>query len=137
MFIIHVSCRPAEDTQGWIGYLGSVVKTSANYLPSQVTEMLNQGRDFAIARLPFSGLKSICAIARCLIDSCSLIVSCSLFSHFYLFLVLSLLLVPCSRIVPCSLIVTFLYFCHCYIFLVLSLLLVLCFHIVSCFIKII
>jgi len=56
--------KSSEETQqqGWMGYFGAALKTSANYLPTQVSEMLNQGRDFATARLPFSGLKSICAI---------------------------------------------------------------------------
>ena len=56
--------RPTEEPQGWMGYFGQALKTSANYLPSQVTEMFNQGRDFAQARLPFSGLKSVCTIAK-------------------------------------------------------------------------
>jgi autophagy-related protein 18 len=52
-----------EASQGWMGYFGQALKTSANYLPSQVTDMLNQGRDFAFARLPTSGLSNVCAIA--------------------------------------------------------------------------
>ena len=54
--------RLQEEPQGWMGYVGQALKTSANYLPSQVTEMFNQGRDFAVARLPFSGLHNVCAI---------------------------------------------------------------------------
>eukprot|EP00914_Ancora_sagittata_P018045 GHVO01035613.1.p1 GENE.GHVO01035613.1~~GHVO01035613.1.p1 ORF type:complete len:427 (+),score=26.57 GHVO01035613.1:132-1412(+) len=53
-----------EEPQGWMGYFGQALKTSATYLPSQVTEMFNQGRDFAIARLPFSGLKNVCALTN-------------------------------------------------------------------------
>lgn len=45
-----------------MGYVGQALKTSAQYLPTQVTEMFNQGRDFAIARLPATGLYSICAM---------------------------------------------------------------------------
>jgi len=45
-------------------YFGQAIRTSASYLPAQVTEMLSQGRDFAIARLPSAGLKSVCAIVR-------------------------------------------------------------------------
>lgn len=56
--------RPNEESQGWMGYFGQALKTSANYLPSQVTEMFNQGRDFAVARLPFSSLKNVCAITK-------------------------------------------------------------------------
>ncbi|KAK3593298.1 hypothetical protein CHS0354_031357 [Potamilus streckersoni] len=54
--------RPVEETQGWMGYLGQALKTSANYLPAQVTDMLNQGRSFATARLPNYGFKNVCAI---------------------------------------------------------------------------
>ncbi|XP_014801722.1 PREDICTED: WD repeat domain phosphoinositide-interacting protein 2-like isoform X2 [Calidris pugnax] len=36
---------------------------STSYLPSQVTEMFNQGRAFATVRLPFCGHKNICALA--------------------------------------------------------------------------
>jgi len=48
---------------GWMGYLGSALVKSANYLPSGVSEMLSQGRDFATVRLPFYGCKTICAVA--------------------------------------------------------------------------
>lgn len=53
----------ADEPQGWMGYVGQAIKTSANMLPSNMTEMFNQGRDHAIARLPFSGLKNVCALA--------------------------------------------------------------------------
>ncbi|XP_064606548.1 WD repeat domain phosphoinositide-interacting protein 2-like [Liolophura sinensis] len=55
--------RPHEEPQGWMGYFGQALKTSANYLPAQVTEMFNQGRSFAAARLPSSGLRNVCALA--------------------------------------------------------------------------
>jgi len=51
-----------EQPQSWMGYLSKAFMQSASYLPSPVTEMLNQWRSFAIARLPFSGLKNVCAI---------------------------------------------------------------------------
>ena len=54
----------AGASQGWMGYFGQALKTSANYLPSQVTDMLNQGRDFAFARMPTCGLANVCAIAK-------------------------------------------------------------------------
>ena len=56
--------RPNEEPQSWMGYVGQAIKTSASYLPTQVTEMFNQGRDHATARLPFSGLKNVCAMAN-------------------------------------------------------------------------
>ncbi|KAG8042195.1 hypothetical protein G9C98_000186 [Cotesia typhae] len=34
----------------------------SNYLPSQVTDVFNQGRAFASVHLPFQGLKNVCAI---------------------------------------------------------------------------
>jgi hypothetical protein len=63
MFDLILS-RVTEEPQSWMGYFGQALKTSANYLPSQVSEMFNQGRDFAIARLPFSGLKNVCTLAK-------------------------------------------------------------------------
>ena len=56
--------RTTEDPQSWMGFFGQALKTSAKCLPSQVTEMFNQGRDFAIARLPFSGLKNVCTLTN-------------------------------------------------------------------------
>lgn len=48
--------KPTEESQGWMGYV-------ASYLPSQVTDMFNQGRAFANVHLPFSGLKNVCTLA--------------------------------------------------------------------------
>ncbi|XP_046557402.1 WD repeat domain phosphoinositide-interacting protein 2-like isoform X1 [Haliotis rubra] len=55
--------KPPEEPQGWMGYFGQALKTSANYLPTQVSDMLNQGRSFATARLHTSGLKNVCALS--------------------------------------------------------------------------
>lgn len=56
--------RPTEqEPQGWMGYFGQALKSSATYLPSQMTEMFNQGRAFATARLPNSGMHNVCALA--------------------------------------------------------------------------
>ncbi|XP_052070715.1 WD repeat domain phosphoinositide-interacting protein 2-like isoform X1 [Mytilus californianus] len=52
-----------EEPQGWMGYFGQALKTSANYLPTQVTELFHQGRAFATARLPSSGLINVCALS--------------------------------------------------------------------------
>ncbi|XP_043465013.1 WD repeat domain phosphoinositide-interacting protein 2 isoform X2 [Leptopilina heterotoma] len=51
-----------EEAQSWMGYLTKAVSASANYLPSQVTDVFNQGRAFASVHLPFQGLKNVCAI---------------------------------------------------------------------------
>jgi len=47
----------------WIDYFGQAIRTSVNYLPSQVSEVLTQSRDYAVAKLPVSGIKNVCAIA--------------------------------------------------------------------------
>lgn len=54
--------KPIDETQGWMGYVGKALMSSASYLPTQVTDMFNQGRAFANVHLPFSGLKNVCAI---------------------------------------------------------------------------
>nr|XP_014352681.1 PREDICTED: WD repeat domain phosphoinositide-interacting protein 2 isoform X2 [Latimeria chalumnae] len=55
--------KPQEEPTTWTGYFGKVLMASTSYLPSQVTEMFNQGRAFATVRLPFCGHKNICALA--------------------------------------------------------------------------
>lgn len=50
------------DDGGWMGYLSKAVTASASYLPSQVTEVLNQGRAFATVHLPVPGLKGVCGL---------------------------------------------------------------------------
>lgn len=55
--------KPQEEPHGWMDYFGQALKTSANYLPSQVTEMFNQGRAYATARLPVPGMRNVCALA--------------------------------------------------------------------------
>lgn len=45
-----------------MGYITKAVYASANLLPSQVTDVFNQGRAFASVHLPFQGLKNVCAI---------------------------------------------------------------------------
>lgn len=59
----HPPSRPQEEPTTWTGYFGKVLMASTSYLPSQVTEMFNQGRAFATVRLPFCGHKNICALA--------------------------------------------------------------------------
>lgn len=54
--------RPPEEPTTWTGYFGKVLMASTSYLPSQVTEMFNQGRAFATVRLPFCGHKNICSL---------------------------------------------------------------------------
>ncbi|XP_013066598.1 WD repeat domain phosphoinositide-interacting protein 2-like isoform X2 [Biomphalaria glabrata] len=54
--------KPQEDTS-WMGILNSTFRTSASYLPAGISDVMNQGRSFATARLPHAGLKSVCTIA--------------------------------------------------------------------------
>ncbi|XP_043281446.1 WD repeat domain phosphoinositide-interacting protein 2 isoform X3 [Venturia canescens] len=53
-----------EEPQSWMGFLSKAVSASANYLPSQVTDVFYQGRAFASVHLPFQGLKNVCAITE-------------------------------------------------------------------------
>ncbi|BFZ17841.1 hypothetical protein BsWGS_20881 [Bradybaena similaris] len=53
--------KPQEDTS-WMGILNSTFRTSASYLPAGISDVMNQGRSFATARLPHAGLKSVCTI---------------------------------------------------------------------------
>ena len=45
-----------------MNYFGNLVLTSASYLPVPGAEVLTQGRDFAVAKLPIDGAKTVCAI---------------------------------------------------------------------------
>lgn len=54
--------KPPEDSS-WMGILNSTFKTSASYLPAGISDVMNQGRSFATARLPHAGLRSVCTIA--------------------------------------------------------------------------
>ncbi|ESN99526.1 hypothetical protein HELRODRAFT_185812 [Helobdella robusta] len=68
--------KPVEESQGgWMDYLSGALRTSASYLPTQVTEILNQGRDFAVARLHKAGLKNVSAIA-CIQRATYVLVAC-------------------------------------------------------------
>nr|XP_002129261.1 WD repeat domain phosphoinositide-interacting protein 2 [Ciona intestinalis] len=51
-----------DEGASWIGYFNKVLSNSASYLPTQVSEVLNQGRDFATVKLPFQGSRNVCAI---------------------------------------------------------------------------
>ncbi|XP_033100629.1 WD repeat domain phosphoinositide-interacting protein 2-like isoform X2 [Anneissia japonica] len=54
--------KPQEEPSTWMGYLGKALMNSATYLPSQVTEVFSQGRAFATVKLPFSGIRNVCAL---------------------------------------------------------------------------
>ncbi|XP_069786154.1 WD repeat domain phosphoinositide-interacting protein 1 isoform X3 [Narcine bancroftii] len=54
--------RPQEESPTWSGYMGKMFMAATNYLPTQVSEIMNQDRAFATVRLNFSGQRSICML---------------------------------------------------------------------------
>ncbi|ERE69080.1 WD repeat domain phosphoinositide-interacting protein 1 [Cricetulus griseus] len=54
--------RP-EEPSTWSGYMGKMFMAATNYLPAQVSGMMNQDRAFATGRLNFSGQKNICTLS--------------------------------------------------------------------------
>lgn len=54
--------RP-EEPSTWTGYVGKMFLAASNYLPTQVSDMMNQDRAFATGRLGFSGHRNICTLA--------------------------------------------------------------------------
>ncbi|XP_075558198.1 autophagy-related 18a isoform X1 [Dermacentor variabilis] len=55
--------KVAEEPGTWMGYLGKALMQSASYLPTQVTDVFNQGRSFATVHLPFSGVRTVCCLS--------------------------------------------------------------------------
>lgn len=66
-FILYSPQMP-EEQQSWMSLFSKAVTASANYLPTQVTDVFNQGRAVASIHLPFQGLKNICTIVMYVID---------------------------------------------------------------------
>ncbi|XP_040845496.1 WD repeat domain phosphoinositide-interacting protein 1 isoform X2 [Ochotona curzoniae] len=54
--------RP-EEPSTWSGYMGKMFMAATNYLPAQVSDMMNQDRAFATGRLNFSGQRNICTLS--------------------------------------------------------------------------
>ncbi|XP_061086242.1 WD repeat domain phosphoinositide-interacting protein 1-like isoform X3 [Conger conger] len=52
-----------EESPTWSAYVGKMFTAASNYLPAQVSGMMNQDRAFATVRLNIFGLKNICALA--------------------------------------------------------------------------
>ncbi|XP_036377368.1 WD repeat domain phosphoinositide-interacting protein 1-like [Megalops cyprinoides] len=52
-----------EESPTWSAYVGKMFSAASNYLPAQVSGMMNQDRAFATVRLNIFGLKNICALA--------------------------------------------------------------------------
>ncbi|KAK7822638.1 hypothetical protein U0070_001986 [Myodes glareolus] len=55
--------RHPEEPSTWSGYMGKMFMAATNYLPAQVSDMMNQDRAFATGRLNFSGQKNICTLS--------------------------------------------------------------------------
>ncbi|KAJ1072378.1 hypothetical protein K5549_017623, partial [Capra hircus] len=59
----HLSNSRPEEPSTWTGYVGKMFLAASNYLPTQVSDMMNQDRAFATGRLGFSGHRNICTLA--------------------------------------------------------------------------
>ncbi|KAJ1129434.1 hypothetical protein NDU88_007804 [Pleurodeles waltl] len=52
-----------DESPSWTGYMGKMLMAATNYLPTQVSDMMNQDRAFATVRLNFSDQKNVCTLA--------------------------------------------------------------------------
>ncbi|XP_058845832.1 WD repeat domain phosphoinositide-interacting protein 1-like isoform X2 [Acipenser ruthenus] len=52
-----------EESPTWSAYVGKVFSAASNYLPAQVSDMMNQDRAFATVRLNVFGQKNVCALS--------------------------------------------------------------------------
>uniref|UniRef100_A0A8C5K8I3 WD repeat domain phosphoinositide-interacting protein 2 n=1 Tax=Jaculus jaculus TaxID=51337 RepID=A0A8C5K8I3_JACJA len=59
----HLTTSRPEEASTWSGYMGKMFMAATNYLPAQVSDMMNQDRAFATARLNFSGQRNICTLS--------------------------------------------------------------------------
>nr|XP_042138964.1 WD repeat domain phosphoinositide-interacting protein 1 isoform X1 [Peromyscus maniculatus bairdii] len=59
----HLTDSRPEEPSTWSGYMGKMFMAATNYLPAQVSDMMNQDRAFATGRLNFSGQKNICTLS--------------------------------------------------------------------------
>ena len=64
VFKLEHAERQTEQNTGWMGYLTKGLMSAANYLPSGVADVVNQGRSFALVRHPFAGVRNIGMIAK-------------------------------------------------------------------------
>lgn len=51
--------------------MGKMFMAATNYLPAQVSDMMNQDRAFATGRLNFSGQKNICTLSTYILPTLS------------------------------------------------------------------
>ncbi|XP_028935509.1 WD repeat domain phosphoinositide-interacting protein 1 isoform X2 [Ornithorhynchus anatinus] len=59
----HLTDSRPEEPPTWSGYVGKMFMAATNYLPSQVSDMMNQDRAFATVRLHFSGQRTVCTLS--------------------------------------------------------------------------
>ncbi|XP_043441032.1 WD repeat domain phosphoinositide-interacting protein 1 isoform X1 [Prionailurus bengalensis] len=59
----HLTNSRPEEPSTWTGYMGKMFMAASNYLPAQVSDMMNQDRAFATGRLHFSGQRNICTLS--------------------------------------------------------------------------
>ncbi|KAM6164332.1 WD repeat domain phosphoinositide-interacting protein 1 [Rhynchocyon petersi] len=59
----RLTAHHPEEPATWSGYMGKVFMAATNYLPAQVSDMMNQDRAFATGRLGFSGQRNICTLS--------------------------------------------------------------------------
>ena len=63
LFVKYSVTETAPESQGWSEYFGSTLKwTAEQYISKSAVELLTHNRYFAVARLPYSGIKNVCAI---------------------------------------------------------------------------
>lgn len=72
-----------EADNSWFGYLGSLLNASSTYLPTTMSEMWTQPRSFAIARLHFSNIKTVCAAVTIHRKSYLLVVAANGYMYVY------------------------------------------------------
>lgn len=59
----QLSQSSPQESPSWSGYMGKMFMAASNYLPTQVSDIMNQDRAFATVRLNFSGQRNICMLA--------------------------------------------------------------------------
>ncbi|KAM9045859.1 WD repeat domain phosphoinositide-interacting protein 1 isoform 2-T2 [Megaptera novaeangliae] len=59
----HLANSQPEEPSTWTSYVGKMFMAATNYLPTQVSDMMNQDRAFATGRLGFSGHRNICTLS--------------------------------------------------------------------------
>ncbi|XP_071987877.1 WD repeat domain phosphoinositide-interacting protein 1 isoform X2 [Engystomops pustulosus] len=52
----------SEENSSWSGYMGKMFMAASTYLPTQVSDMMNQDRAFATVRLSFQGHRNACTL---------------------------------------------------------------------------